>query len=308
MTKRFIKILFLGIIVIFLFSQTGILANLRNRNITAYANGDLTIDWGVPSGNPIFVVNNFLPGDPAETRTVKVTNNSTTNRPIGLQSIKQSESLNFAQVLIITILKDGVPIFPPQKLADFFTAAKGPSFINFSTLAPGQTAIYTFTVNFPTGANDNDYQNASVIFDLTIGIAFQLPQECEGKTYNDEVIFGTQNRDVLNGHKGNNIILGFEGNDVINGQSGDDCLIGGPGNDIIHGQNGNDIIFGNEGDDRIDGDNGDDIIYGGLGNDIINGNNGNDTLIGGSGNDSLNGGPGSDTCQLGKFKSCEIVN
>lgn len=320
MKKKIIAIL-VSLTIIVPFVITSEIFHPGNHS-TAYANGDLTINWGVPSGQAIFNITNFLPGD-TESRTVKVTNNaSSSSRQIGLQSKKTSETLDFSQGLQITIFKDGIKIFGPKKLPEFFDATAGPDYLDFSTLSPHQSANYTFTVDFPADSG-NEYKNASVVFDLTIGIAFKLPAECEGRHY-ENVIFGTEKNDILRGTNKNDIILGFEGNDKIDGSNGDDCIVGGPGNDVLDGSNGNDVILGNEGNDRIDGSNGNDRIYGGSGNDTIFGSNGddkiygedgNDKLYGDNGDDVLIGGPGTDlddgglgidTCQAETKIKCEL--
>lgn len=291
--NRIVKLTLLSLITIGLLTQTGIVKGLFKNSSTAYASGDLEIDWGFVTNKAIFMVTNFLPGD-SKSHTVKVTNNAHTNRPIGLQSLKTSETGNLSEALTITIFRDGLSIFGPQKLSDFFNTTKSPDYLDFSLLNPDQSADYTLTVEFPSGAT-NEYKGKTVTFDLTIGIAFKLPAECqiEGRKYGN-VIFGTERRDVLNGTNGNDIILGFENDDVISGSNGDDCIIGGPGNDILHGSNGNDVILGNEGNDRIDGSNGNDRIYGGSGNDIIDANNGDDFVDAGESDDKINGGNGND--------------
>lgn len=289
-------------------------------NQTVQAVSDLIIDWGVPSGQPIFVVENMLPGD-TETKTVRVVNGASTNRPIGLKSQKSTEVLNFSEILEITILKDGSLIFGPKKLAEFFAASAGPDYISFDTLTPGQTAIYTFNVVFPKQSSNN-YQNARIIFDLTIGIAFRLPAECQGKKY-ENIVFGSENSDILRGGNKKDIILGFEGDDILDGGNDDDCLIAGPGNDRVFGGNSDDVLWGDEGNDILDGGNGDDWLFGGRGNDTIRGSNGkdrirgdegddtmtgdngNDNLWGGQGNDRADGGNGNDECEAETKKDCE---
>ena len=57
MKKRLLKIGILLIISSFLLVHSGILNRVSS---TARAVGDLSVDWGVPEGDPIFVVNNFV--------------------------------------------------------------------------------------------------------------------------------------------------------------------------------------------------------------------------------------------------------
>src|SRR3989344_1442269 len=53
---------------------------------TAYAVGDLAVNWGVAEGNPIFTINNMAPGQ-VETRSVIVTNNAVSVRPVGVRGV-----------------------------------------------------------------------------------------------------------------------------------------------------------------------------------------------------------------------------
>jgi Ca2+-binding RTX toxin-like protein len=118
------------------------------------------------------------------------------------------------------------------------------------------------------------------------------PDACIG-TFN--TIMGTADDDILMGTNGRDLIFGLKGNDIIIGANGDDCLVGGDGNDTIEGQNGNDVIEGGQGDDELHGDNGDDAINGGDGNDRVLGDNGDDGFDCGAGSDNGSGGNGNDT-------------
>lgn len=297
MKKKYLRVLFLAIILGFLVSQTNILPNFAKNRSTAYAVGDLTIDWGVPSGQPIFTVNNFLPGD-SETRTVQIINGASLTRDVGVRGKYDSGLENFADILDFRISESGIDLYGGtaggKTLADFFDESEGIDGIELFSVGPGETRTIDFTVSFPESAG-NEFQNASVVFDIIIGIAIEVPEECRNIHFSGNPIFGTERRDVLNGTNGNDLIFAFEGNDVVNSSNGDDCLVGGLGNDILHGSNGRDVIFGDEGDDRIDGSNGDDLLFGGSGNDTIDASNGNDRVEGGDGNDKIDGNNGNDT-------------
>lgn len=87
---------------------------------------------------------------------------------------------------------------------------------------------------------------------------------------------GTETGNTLNGdapHAGgspinrNDMLFGYQGNDTLNGANLDDILYGGAGNDSLNG--------GNDNDD----------LHGGLDNDTLNGGAGSDTLDGGAGKD-----------------------
>jgi RTX calcium-binding nonapeptide repeat (4 copies) len=127
-------------------------------------------------------------------------------------------------------------------------------------------------------------------------------------------LMGTEFRDCLLGHGGDDIIEGLGGDDFLVGGDGNDTILGGNGKDQIFGEtnmdtifggNGSDIIDGGDDDDIIDGNNGPDDISGGDGNDIINGGNGMDIINGGAGQDvildsvgpdTIDGGDGEDAC------------
>jgi Ca2+-binding RTX toxin-like protein len=103
----------------------------------------------------------------------------------------------------------------------------------------------------------------------------------------DQVMYGSEFAETIDGGGGN---------DIIRADSGDDLVFGGTGNDQLYGEGGDDTIHGGEGDDVLDGGLGNDQLYGGQGNDSLDGGAGDDLLVGGAGNDTLLGGfGGSDT-------------
>ncbi len=276
---------------------------------TAFAVGDLTIDWGVLEGDPIFTVSGFAPGD-TETRTVQITNNASMNRPIGVRGQEDTVLPSLASVLDITIAADGTPLYGmgsgtgPKTLADFFADSSGASGIELLTLTPGQVTTLTLAVHFQESAG-NEFQDVNVQFDIIIGIAIDVPDECNGIEFAGDPIFGTQRGERLVGTLGNDLIFGFEGGDGIEGKDGDDCIVAGPGGDGVRGGADNDVIFGNEGGDGLYGDAGHDRIFGGEASDGLYGNDGNDELIGGPGSDGAQGGSGFDTCDAEGESGCE---
>ena len=119
-------------------------------------------------------------------------------------------------------------------------------------------------------------------------------------TENNEILWGSDTIDVLNGSAGDDSLYGYNGNDRLDG---------GAGNDILDGGNGNDTLLGGIGNDSLNGENGDDRLEGGEGNDSLSGDNGHDTLIGGAGNDRLEGGSwNADTYIFDKGHGQDIVN
>ena len=116
----------------------------------------------------------------------------------------------------------------------------------------------------------------------------------------NEVLIGTDNKDLIYMWGGDDTVYGEGGNDIIYGDAGIDRLYGGDGDDIIHGGDSGDLIDGGAGNDTLYGDSsgsaaaGVDQIIGGDGNDIIYGGVGIDKLSGGAGDDVIFGGGDTD--------------
>lgn len=113
----------------------------------------------------------------------------------------------------------------------------------------------------------------------------------------NQVVFGTDDSDVMRGVRGSDRMYGGAGDDVLLGGSGADHLEGGAGADVVMGGAGNDELLGNQGDDDLDGGAADDTVQAGSGDDMVTGGRGNDRLEGGRGRDTyvLDAGDGSDT-------------
>ena len=319
MSKRILKILIPVLIIIF-----AAIYGLNNKlPSTAFAVGDLTIDWGVPTGDPIFVISNFLPGDMTDEKEVDVTNDATSPRTVGVKGVQTSETQNFSDALLMEIFDGATSVYGPVTLTQFFTDSSGPTGIPLSTLAPSAGTTYKFKVTFDSGSG-NEYQGAEIIFDIKIGITIDLPAECNLITFAGDPIFGTSGNDNINGNSSNNLIITFEGDDNVLSGGGKDCIVLGEGNDTADGGTGNDVIDAGGGDDVINASSDIDIVYGGEGNDKLTGGSsvdkvygqgGNDTLEGGSGNDlliggadvdSAKGGTGTDTCEAETETTCEL--
>ena len=275
---------------------------------TTQAVGDLTINWGVPAGQPIFMVENFLPGE-TEERIVTIFNGALSTKPIAVVGTKTEELKDLANVLEITVSQNGNDLYGgdlgTKPLAQFFQESTIPNAIFLFNIDPGTSKQVKFKVKFKEDAG-NTYQGAKVVFDIIIGLYYQVPEECKDINFTRPPIFGTAGNNILRGTNGNDLIFGFGGSDIISGSNGNDCLVGGAGNDGIFGSNGDDVILGGEGNDYLDGSNGNDRIFGGEGNDVVDasngndyveGNEGNDSLAGGNGNDILLGGPGNDVAR-----------
>ncbi|MGA9581018.1 MAG: cadherin domain-containing protein [Allosphingosinicella sp.] len=134
---------------------------------------------------------------------------------------------------------------------------------SFDALAPGQTAVDTFTYT----VTDEDGLTSSASVSVTVtGIADGTAQN--GGNGND-IVNGTPGEDRLDGGNGNDVLHGLGGHDLLKGGNGNDSLYGGPGNDILLGENGNDKLFGGDGRDLLAGGNGSDVLEGGAGADIF---------------------------------------
>lgn len=118
-------------------------------------------------------------------------------------------------------------------------------------------------------------------------------------TNKDDIIYGEEGNDTINGLNGDDEIYGGQGNDKLIGGNGDDYLDGGVMNDLLSGGQGDDILIGGQGDDKLRAGNGDDELNGGRGDDILFGNSGNDVISDGEGNDIIFGGSGDDTINIG---------
>lgn len=336
---KFLTILISVFVLVFAFTQTNILSNFVRNNSTAQAVGDLVIDWGVPSGQPIFTVNNLMPGN-LESRIVKIENHASSPRPIGIRGVKTSDSDSLSEVLNITIIENGAILYGPKKLSEFFSESQEIDGLYLAMLSANSSTEYQFKIDFDSGAG-NDYQEKSIIFDLQIGLSIRIPPECRQMQF-DRIIYGTEGNDNLRGTNYRDLIFGLEGHDQIDGANEKDCLVGGQGNDrldgsnaedVLYGQegddylngsngidlliggqgndtlkasNGDDKLYGNEGDDNLEGSNGDDLLEGNEGDDKLDGGNGNDTLIGATGTDSANGGLGIDNCEAETKTKCEL--
>lgn len=118
-----------------------------------------------------------------------------------------------------------------------------------------------------------------------------------------ELILGTEGRDRVLAHAGDDNIATFFGRDVVFGGDGDDNIAGGAGRDSLFGDVGDDVIaggadadliFGGDGDDQLFGEAGDDEVHGDAGNDLVDGGDGADSLTGDAGDDTVLGGEGDD--------------
>jgi hypothetical protein len=118
-------------------------------------------------------------------------------------------------------------------------------------------------------------------------------------TDGDDVIVGTDGRDVIFAQAGNDTVCSLDGNDKVHGDAGNDTIDAGPGNDKVYGGIGQDALIGGEGNDELYGGADGDDLEGGYGADLLCGRAGDDTLVGGPGPDVLKGGADNDTLDGG---------
>ena len=168
-----------------------------------------------------------------------------------------------------------------------------------------------FGTDLLVGGNGNDRLYANEMVDLTEEIiAGEIIDESDRISTlilsggsGDDVLVGSNYRDVLYGGLGHDVLVGRGGNDIIlgdftyepNGSVPRDQPAQLPPFPVFPGEmaareiaeGDNDIIFGGAGDDEIWGQGGDDWISGGDGSDFIIGGRGSDVLLGGAGDDGL---------------------
>ncbi len=174
--KRLIRVLLLIFVVgTLIYSGGGLKEFFRPSTVRAF--GDLTVDFHVPVGDPIFVVNNMAPGD-MEDRDVDVANGGAVARFVVVKGIRTGgvgADPKIETVLDIVITADGIPVYGAgsptgiKTLSHFFTDSQNPNGVPLGILNPSESKTYNFKVTFPQNAG-NEFQGKSVIFDLTFGV------------------------------------------------------------------------------------------------------------------------------------------
>lgn len=138
----------------------------------AIAPEGLIIDWGVPSGDPIFTVEDFKPCD-VEKRKVKVQNKYDDPKLISVIGTNTDQTGDIADVIDFVITTGGTDIYGgtagAKTLSDFFADAADPGGLPLATLSHDQSKNFFFTATFNCDAG-NEYQEKKVVFDLKIGV------------------------------------------------------------------------------------------------------------------------------------------
>ncbi len=164
--------IFISVVLIFVGSNlSGV-----SQSSTVHASGDLTVDFHVPPGNPIFTINNMAPGD-SQNKNVDVTNNTTTPKLVSVKGIRIGGvgSDPKIETVLELIIKDGsTPVYGngsstgPKTLTNFFADSANPDAIFLNIIPASGHKTYNFEITFPT-TGGNEFQQKSVIFDLTFG-------------------------------------------------------------------------------------------------------------------------------------------
>lgn len=216
-------------------------------NSTAFAVGSLTINWGVPSGNPIFVVTNYLPGQ-GEQRTVSITNNDTQTRHVAIQGIKTSETGNISQVIDFVISQNGTDIYGgttgAKTLAQFFSVSNVGSGLSLGDINASVTKSFTFKATFKINSG-NIYQLKSVVFDIKILKPGSVLGDCDNRdnnNHNEHDDKNNHNKDDDKDKNGHSSSLNSTIHQGSNNSDGRDCEHNDKdhrGGDNDHGDNGN---------------------------------------------------------------------
>ncbi|MCO6457863.1 MAG: hypothetical protein J5I93_21370 [Pirellulaceae bacterium] len=118
------------------------------------------------------------------------------------------------------------------------------------TLRVHVTGELSGTASGGAGQDTVDYSlwPSTVVVDLAGGQATQLPglklfEHAIGGD-GDDLLFGNQLHNVLQGGNGNDVLVGGDGSDILDGGDGRDLLIGGVGQDVLLGRTGEDILIG----------------------------------------------------------------
>jgi len=151
-----------------------------------------------------------------------------------------------------------------------------PSWLNFNptTRTFSGTPAYKDVGNLNLKVTATDKPGASVSTNFTLQVFHPVLVPSSGS-----VIKGTPINDLIDA-------LDKSGTYRLESGAGDDLLIGSNQRDILNGGIGNDSLYGEGDTDKLYGEEGDDLLDGGLGSDFLYGGAGADSFVLRSGNDS----------------------
>lgn len=300
-TIGFRKILVVLLLPFVVWGIYSVVKESLNSNVSAIDPLVITFD-GNTTPDPVFEVNNMLPGDEVE-KEVKVKNNLDVGSfNVNMDGILTFETSEFADILEIVISEvPGGDIYGGslgyKSLQNFLDDPP----LDLGNFVAGQEKTFRIKIKFPLEAG-NEYQLAKVVFDLkfTTFVDIDLPEECASLAgLIENVVEGTEGNDKLKGSVKHDLILAKGGNDKIDSSSSADCVVGGDGDDDIRSESGDDIIIAGDGNDKIKSGSGNDVIYGGSGDDNIDGGTGEDIIYGDSGDDNIDAGSDDDLVYAG---------
>jgi hypothetical protein len=155
-----------------------------------------------------------------------------------------------------------------------------PSWLNFNpttqTFSGTPTNNDVGNLNLKVTATDKPGASVSTNFTLQVFHPVLVPT-------GGSVIKGTPTNDLIDalGKSGTYRLESGAGDDLLIGSNQRDVLNGGSGNDSLYGEGNIDKLYGEEGDDLLDGGLGSDFLYGGAGADsfVLKSGNGSDRIL-----------------------------
>ena len=155
-----------------------------------------------------------------------------------------------------------------------------PSWLTFdpTTKTFSGTPAYKDVSNLSLKVTATDKAGASVSTNFTLQVFHPVLVPSSGS-----VIKGTPTNDLIDalGKSGTYRLESGAGDDLLIGSNQRDVLNGGSGNDSLYGEGNIDKLYGEEGDDLLDGGLGSDFLYGGAGADsfVLKSGNGSDRIL-----------------------------
>ncbi len=155
-----------------------------------------------------------------------------------------------------------------------------PSWLTFdpTTKTFSGTPAYNDVGNLNLKVTATDKAGASVSTNFTLQVFHPVLVPSSGS-----VIKGTPTNDRIDalGKSGTYRLESGAGDDLLIGSNQRDVLNGGSGNDSLYGEGNIDKLYGEEGDDLLDGGLGSDFLYGGAGADsfVLKSGNGSDRIL-----------------------------
>lgn len=172
--KKIIKITIISLVIcILIVAGGGIKSLFMPSSVRAF--GSLNVDFHVPANTPIFNLNNFAPGD-TQSRPVDINNTGISSVFIAIKAQKKSlPTTPLVDNVLSVVITDGVtPLYGTgsitgkKTLTDFFNDSTSTNGIGLGAVSGGANKHFSISVAFDINAG-NDFQNKSVVFDITFG-------------------------------------------------------------------------------------------------------------------------------------------